>query len=118
MIPGLFDLTYVPNATQQQNDYMVLGDAESISPVVLLVKQADGLAATDEVRIGGVNATGNNNSVVIQSALTDFMGALNTAITALGANPASAALMALRTALNALHAGGGWDANTVVAKAM
>jgi hypothetical protein len=70
--------------------------------------------AEDEVRLGGPNA---DEAVVVQSALDDFMDALDTAITALGVNPVAAALVALQTALNALNALSGWKAGTDKAKA-
>lgn len=60
------------------------------------------------VRLGSPSAA---QAVVVQSALDHFMGALDSAITALGANPAAAALGALKTALT------GWSAGTTKTKA-
>jgi hypothetical protein len=70
-----------------------------------------------EVRIGSAAATGDANSVVIQSALDDFKDALAAAITAMGADPAASALAALQTQLGLLNAHAGWKANTSKAKA-
>jgi hypothetical protein len=66
------------------------------------------------IRLGSPDAAGD---VVVQSALDDFGTALGTAIIALGANPAAAALTALQTALGALNTGAGWKAGTTKTKA-
>lgn len=63
----------------------------------------------ETLRLGGPGA---DQAVVVQSALDDFMTALGSAISALGVNPAAAALVALQTALNGLNFGDGWSAGT------
>lgn len=66
------------------------------------------LSSPTEVRIGSASASG---AAVAESALADFMTALGAAILA-NPGPVATALGALQTALNGLHGGGGWQANT------
>lgn len=76
--------------------------------------------ATIEFRQGEIRAGGDDadQAVVVQSALDDFMTGLGTAAAAVSTDPsAAAALGALSNALNALHAGTGWKANTTILKA-
>ncbi len=78
-------------------------------------------AATDSMVLAGpdvrVGAHDGALPIVVQSALDDFMTALQAAITALGFNPLAGALAALQTELQALNAGAGWKANTQYGKA-
>ncbi len=72
---------------------------------------------TSTLKLGSSSAAGD---VVVQSALTGeqgYMAALDSAIATLGANPAAAALTALKTALQALNASQGWKAGTSKVKA-
>ena len=74
------------------------------------------------VNVGGLAATNSDHEIVIQSALDDFMIALDAAIQALtdagapGA-PGVITLNALKTALSALNLLSGWKANTSKARA-
>lgn len=69
-----------------------------------------------ELRLGGSSATGAGKSVVVQSAINDFMDALDLAIP--GAGTAAPALTALKAQLNLLNGGLGWKAGTDKAKAV
>ena len=67
-----------------------------------------------EIQLGA----GATSAVVVQTALDDWMGALDDAITDVAADPsASAALGALKARLVALNTAHGWLAGTTIAKA-
>lgn len=68
---------------------------------------------SNTIKLGSSSAAG---AVVVQAALTDFMSALQAAITA-NPGPIAAALAALQTTLLALNASTGWKARTSKTKA-
>ena len=71
----------------------------------------------DKIYLGGPGASGSNKEIVVQSALADYMNALDSAISALQSAGGSSliaklGLDALKAALAALNAGQGWKAGT------
>jgi len=92
-------------------------------PIANVPTNAVVITAKNQLRLGGYAAS---QAVVVQSALGDFMTALQNAInTATAVSPQTAVTIAaiatlgyLKAALLALNTGGGWEANTTIAKAL
>jgi hypothetical protein len=75
------------------------------------------LIDTQAANIGGLEATNADKQIVIQSALDDFMSALQAAITAANVASVPATIDFLQTALNELNFTAGWKARTFKARA-